>query len=433
MTSQGGFGVTELSHTRSDFPILERSLDGKPLIFLDSAASSQKPRQVVEAMSEYYYRHHANVHRGAYRLSREATDMFEAVRDRLAAFIGAGAADTLLFTRNTTEAINLAARCWGQANLKPGDEIIVTVAEHHANLVPWHLLAERTGAVVKGVQVDDDLRLDLDHYRELLSERTRLVAVAHMNNFTGLVNPVRQMSELAREHGAAVLVDGAQGAPHLPVDVDELGADFYTISGHKMCGPTGAGALWVRPERLAEMQVADGGGAMVADVHVDHSSYKRTAARFEPGTPAIAEVIGLGAAVDYLSGIGMDRIHDYDAQLTVYALEQLRDVEGIECYGPEGSDRGGIVSFNINGLHAHDVAAAFDEGGVAVRSGKHCCYPLLRRLDRDAAVRASFYFYNTRAEIDEFVTQLKSIRDRRDELEDGPAVRDCSALAPGLE
>lgn len=422
-------GTADLGYTRQDFPILSRSFGGKPLIFLDSAASSQKPRQVVEAMSEYYYLHHANVHRAAYGLSREATAMFESVRERLAAFLGASSPDSLIFTRNTTEAINLAARSWGLSNLNPGDEIIVTVAEHHANLVPWHLLARRTGAVVKGVRVDADLRLDLDHYRELLSDRTRLVAVAHMNNFSGALNPAAEMAALAHEQGALCLVDGAQGAPHLPVDVEAMGADFYTVSGHKMCGPTGAGALWVRPEVLQQMEVADGGGSIVTDVFVDSSSYKDSVARFEPGTPAIAEVIGLGAAVDYLQEIGMEKIHEYDAQLTAYALDRLRGLANVELYGPEGPDRGGIVSFNIDGVHAHDVAAAFDEGGVAVRSGKHCVYPLLRQLDRDAAVRASFYFYNTRAEVDEFVNQLTAIRDRRAELAGDPEVRDCSPLA----
>ncbi len=428
MNTAAPLQAASLAFTRQDFPILGRSMGDWPLIFLDSAASSQKPRQVVEAMSEYYYLHHANVHRGAYRLSREATAMFESVRERLAAFLGAPTADSVIFTRNTTEAINLAAKAWGLPNLEPGDEIIVTVAEHHANLVPWHLLAERTGAVVKGVRVDADLRLDLDHYRELLGNRTRLVAVAHMNNFSGVVNPVAEMARLAHEHGAVCMVDGAQGAPHLPVDVEALGADFYTVSGHKMCGPTGAGALWVRPEVLATMRVSEGGGSMVTDVFVDHSSYKESVARFEPGTPAIAEVIGLGAAVDYLAAIGMDRIHEFDLELTRYALDRIRDMEGIECYGPEGADRGGIVAFNVAGIHAHDVAAALDEGGVAVRSGKHCVYPLLRQLDRDAAVRASFYFYNTHEEVDEFVRQLAGVRDRRSELGGGADTRDCSAL-----
>lgn len=428
MNSTASAAADSLAWTRQDFPILDRRIGEHPLIFLDSAASSQKPRQVVEAMSNYYYRHHANVHRGAYRLSREATDMFESVRERLAGFLGASTPESTIFTRNTTEAINLAAQAWGLPHLQPGDEIIVTVAEHHANLVPWHLLAARTGAVVRGVRVDADLRLDLDHYRELLCDRTRLVAVAHMNNFSGLVNPVRQMADLAHEHGAVILVDGAQGAPHLPVDVTELDADFYTVSGHKMCGPTGAGALYVKPELLADMEVSMGGGSMVTDVFVDHSSYKDTLARFEPGTPAIAEVIGLGAALDYLQAIGMERVHEVDAALTRHALRQMRDMPGIECYGPEGEDRGGIISFNVTGLHAHDVAAALDQVGIAVRSGKHCVYPLLRQLDRDAAVRASFYFYNTEAEIDEFVRQLSLIRDRRDELAGGPEERDCSAL-----
>ncbi len=418
-----------LSEFRNDFPVLEREFGGRRLIFLDSAASSQKPRAVVDAMTDYYYRSHANVHRGAYGLSREATGLYEAARQSLADFLGAGSEKEIVFTRNTTEAINLVAHGWGRRHVRQGDEIIVSHAEHHANLVPWHMLAAATGAVVRAIPLDADLRLDLEAYAGLLGPRTRLVSVAHMGNVTGVTNPITQMAAMAHAAGALFLADGAQGAPHMPVDVRELGADFYTVSGHKMCGPTGAGALWGRPEVLESMDPFLGGGEMIREVYVDRSSFAGLPSRLEAGTPAIAEVIGLGVAARYLSEIGMQRIHDYDTQLTLQALAGLKDVPGVTLYGPEGEDRGGIVSFNLDGVHAHDVAAALDRRGIAVRSGKHCAQPLMRWIGIDACVRASFYFYNTPEEIDRFVEAVGEVRGELEPSADTGS-RDCSPLRP---
>jgi cysteine desulfurase/selenocysteine lyase len=403
--------ASDLAWTRADFPILNRTVHGKPLIFLDSAASSQKPRQVVEAMSDYYYHHHANVHRGAYLLSTEATGMYEAARRKVATFLNAPSADSVIFLRNTTEALNLVAWSWARANLQAGDEIIISVAEHHANLVPWHMLAAERGVVLRPVGLTPDHRFDLEAFRALLGKRTKLVSTFHMSNVLGTINPLREIAALTHEAGALLLADGAQAAPHLPVDVQELGVDFYAISGHKMCGPTGAGALWVREEVLQDMPPFLGGGEMISRVKIDGSSYAGIPDRFEAGTPAIAEAIGLGAAVDYLSSIGMQAIHEHDRHLLHYALGQLRPLEGITLHGPEGSDRGGIISFTVDGAHPHDVASALDAEGIAVRAGKHCAHPLLEALDVPASVRASFYFYNTEHEVDRFVEELVRIRD----------------------
>jgi cysteine desulfurase/selenocysteine lyase len=396
---------------RQDFPILQREVQGKPLVYLDNAASSQKPKQVVEALSEYYYRHHANVHRGAHTLSAEATTMYEDARKKVAAFLNAPTHESVVFTRNTTEALNLFARSWGEANLREGDEIIVSVAEHHANLVPWHLIAKRTGAVIKGVQLTAEHRLDLTHFESLLSPKTKLVAIAHMSNVLGVIHPIEKLAEAAHGVGALMVVDGAQAAPHVPVDVQALGADVYAISGHKMCGPTGAGVLWVREDVLREMPPFLGGGEMIRKVYVDESTYADIPMRFEAGTPNIAEAIALGAAVDYLQGIGMEAIFAHDRALLAYALEKLKGLEGITLYGPEGDDRGGIVPFNVEGIHPHDVASILDSEGIAVRAGHHCAQPLMRALGVQSTARASFYFYNTEEEVDRFVAALVKTRD----------------------
>jgi cysteine desulfurase/selenocysteine lyase len=403
--------AADLSWTRRDFPILNRQVNGKPLIFLDSAASSQKPRQMVEAMSDYYYNHHANVHRGAYLLSTEATGMYCAAREKVARFLNAPDSDSVVFVRNTTEAINLIAYSWGRANLQAGDEIIVSIAEHHANLVPWHQLAAERGVVLRAVPLTAEHRFDLAAFRELLSERTKLVSTFHMSNVLGTINPLSQIAALTHEAGALLLADGAQAAPHLPVDVQQLGVDFYAISGHKMCGPTGIGALWVRKEILQQMPPFLGGGEMIRKVSIDDSSFADIPARFEAGTPAIAEAIGLGAAVDYLTEIGMQRIAEHGRHLLHYTLDRLRPLEGITLYGPEGADRGGIISFNVEGAHPHDVASVLDSEGIAVRAGRHCAHPLLADLGVTASVRASFYFYNTESEVDRFVAELTRIRD----------------------
>lgn len=402
--------VLDVERVRRDFPILNREVNGHRLVYLDSGASSHKPRQVVQALVDYYYNHHSNVHRGAHQLSVEATSAYEAARAKVAAFIGAKAPGSLVFTRNATEAINLVAASWGRANLREGDEVVVSHAEHHANLVPWHFLARERGVVIRAVPLTPELRFDVAAYEAALSPRTRLVATYHMSNVTGAINPVAEIAALAHEHGALVLIDGAQGAPHLPLDVDSLGCDFYALSGHKMLGPTGIGALWARPELLAEMPPFLGGGEMISKVSVTESSYAAPPKRFEAGTPAIAEAIALGAAVDYLEAVGMEAVAAHDAELVRYALARLSGIAGVTVYGPHGEDRGGIVAFNLDGVHAHDVATALDAQGVAVRAGAHCAQPLMRYLDVTATVRASFYLYNTAGEIDALAAAIERTR-----------------------
>ncbi len=391
---------------KRDFPIFANN---PGLVFLDSAASSQKPRAVVEAMTRYYEHDHANVHRGAYELSMRATEAYERAREQLARFLGAEA-DEIVFVRNATEALNLVAYAWGLANLNQGDEILLTEMEHHANLVPWQLAAARTGAVIKAVPVTTEGRLDLDAFDLLLSERTRVFSLTQMSNVLGTVNPVAELAAVAREKGALVVVDGAQGAPHIPTRVRELNADFYALSGHKMLGPTGAGVLWGRREVLKDLPPFLGGGSMIDRVEIEHSSYAEPPQRFEAGTPAIAEAIGLGAAAEYLLELGMENVWQHDRQLLEYALERLDSVPDLRLYGPRGADRGGVIAFNLGSLHPHDLATALDERGVAVRTGHHCAQPLHRRLGVAATARASFYVYNTRDDVDRLVEALIEAR-----------------------
>lgn len=401
----------DVTKLRADFPILQRTVNGKPLIYFDNAASSQKPKQVVESIVNYYYQHHANVHRGAHTLSVEATDLYEAARLKLAKFLNAPDPNSVIFTRNTTEAMNLIAYSWGMSNLTANDEIIIDYAEHHANIIPWHFVAQKTGAVIKAIKLTKEQRLDLDHFESLLSNKTKVVSIAHMSNVLGVIHPIKQLANKAHEVGAIMIADGAQAAPHVPVDVQDLEVDFYTLSGHKMCGPTGAGALWGKAELLRSMPPFLGGGEMIRKVSIASSSYADIPNRFEAGTPNISEVIALGAAVDYLESIGMQAIMDHDQHLTRYALEKLKKLDGIELYGPEGSDRGGIIPFNITGVHPHDVATALDQEGIAVRAGHHCAQPLMKELGVQSTARASFYFYNTEAEVDSFVSALEKTRD----------------------
>jgi len=396
---------------RRDFPILARVVHGQPLAYLDSAASSQKPQQVIDALSEYYRNHHANVHRGAHTLSVEATDAYEGARSAVARFVGAPDARSVVFTRNATEAINLVAASWGRANLRDDDEIVLTVAEHHANLVPWHFLKRELGVVIRPVGLTPAGRVDVAAFQAALSERTKLVTTFHMSNVLGAINPVRRMADMAHAVGALVLVDGAQAAPHLPVDVTELGCDFYALSGHKMLGPTGIGALWARPEVLEAMPPFLGGGEMIRKVEVDDSTYADIPMRFEAGTPAIAEAVGMAAAIAYLERVGMDAVHAHDLELVRYALPRMRAIEGVTVYGPDGDDRGGIVAFNVDGVHPHDVATALDLEGIAVRAGHHCAQPLARALGVHATVRASFYLYTTFEEVDRLVAAVARTRE----------------------
>ncbi len=391
---------------KRDFPIFGHN---PGLVFLDSAASSQKPRAVIDALTHYYEHDHANVHRGAYALSQRATDAYEHARAQLAGFLDADP-DEVVFVRNATEALNLVAYAWGLEHLREGDEILLTEMEHHANLVPWQLVAARTGARLKAVPLTDGGRLDLDAFEALLTERTRVFSVTQMSNVLGTINPVAELAATARERGALVVVDGAQAAPHLPVRVRELNADFYALSGHKMLGPTGAGALWGRSEVLRDLPPFLGGGSMIEEVTIERSSYAPPPQRFEAGTPAIAEAVGLGAAAGYLMELGMDRIWAHDRALLEYALERLKEVPDLHLYGPEGPDRGGVVAFNLGSLHPHDLATALDDRGVAVRTGHHCAQPLHRRLGVAATARASFYVYNTTDDVDRLVEALLAAR-----------------------
>ncbi len=393
---------------RQDFPLLAQHPD---LVYLNSAATSQKPEVVIETVSRYYRELNASIHRGAYTLSVQASEAYENARRTLAGFIGADEHE-IIFVRNTTEALNLVAYAWGLNNLRAGDEILLTEMEHHANLVPWHLVCERTGAKIKAIPLGSDGRLDLNTLETLLTERVRLVSVTHISNVLGTVNPVAQIARAARAVGALVVVDGAQSAPHMPVDVQALGADFYAFSGHKMCGPTGVGVLWGRYEVLETLAPFLGGGSMIREVFVDRSTYAQPPQRLEAGTPAVAEAIGLAAAVEYLKKLGMDRVWQHELELTAYALKRLDDeLPEVRTFGPRDSDRAGVIPFVLGGIHAHDVATALDQYGIAVRAGHHCAQPLHRKLGVAATSRASFYVYTTHEDIDRFIEALKKVRD----------------------
>jgi cysteine desulfurase / selenocysteine lyase len=393
---------------RTDFPLLERTINGKRLVYLDSTATSLKPRVVLNAMRDYYERVGANVHRGVYTLSSEATDLYESARGSLARLLNAPQPESLIFTRNTTEAINLVAYAWGLEHLHTGDEIVVTELEHHSNLVPWQIVAGLCGATVKAVRITSDGRLDLEHYRDSLrSGCVRMVAVAHVSNAIGTIHPVAEIAAAAHEAGALCLVDGAQGAPHLPVDVQAIGADFYALSGHKMLGPTGSGALWGRLELLREMRPFLGGGEMIREVFEDHATYAEPPHRFEAGTPAIAEAIGLGVAADYLMNVGMPNVRAHEQTLTEYALKRFDDLEGVTTYGPRGEDRGGVIAFNVDGVHPHDVASFLDEDGICVRAGHHCAQPAMRALGVQSTARASFGLYTTLEDVDALLDSLE--------------------------
>ncbi len=396
---------------RADFPILNQDVNGKPLLYFDSAASSHKPMAVLEALQRYYLTDHSNVHRGAHTLSGRATDAYEAAREKVTAFVNAASFKEIVFTRNATEAINLVAYSWGMTELKAGDEIILTTMEHHSNLVPWHIVAERTGAVLKHVRVTAEGEFDLDHYRELLSEKTKLVSVVHVSNTLGTITPAKEVAELAHQQGSKVLLDACQSVPHMPIDVQDLDCDWLVASGHKMCGPTGIGFLYGKLDLLRSMPPFLGGGSMIQDVFLDHSTYADLPERFEAGTPAIAEAIALGAAIDYLNKIGMDRIHAYEQEMTAYLFEKLNAIEGLTIYGPQpkadGSGRASLAAFTVKGLHPNDLATILDQSGIAIRTGHHCTQPLHRELGISGTARASLYIYNTREEIDTFVAELK--------------------------
>ena len=410
MTVNASLTLFDIVTLRREFPILNQAVNGKTLAFLDSAASSQKPRRVIDCLEDYYQRYNANVHRGIYRLSEEATFAFERARGKVARFINARSQREIVFVRNTTEAINLVARSWGDANLREGDRILLSIMEHHSNLVPWQMLAQRTGAKLEFLPIDGEGRLALDNL-DVQLEGVRLVAITQQSNVLGTINPVAEIAQRAHAVGALVLVDGAQSVPHMPVDVQALDIDFLAFSGHKMCGPTGIGVLWGRRAILEQMPPFLGGGSMIKGVGLYESTYADIPARFEAGTPAIAEAIALGEAVDFLQEIGMDRIYAHERELLGYALERLTEVEGLRVYGPTTTEmRGGAVSFTLDGVHPHDVAAVLDGEGIAVRAGHHCAQPLHAHYDIPATTRASFYLYNIPEEIDRLVAALHKAR-----------------------
>ncbi|MEM8530297.1 MAG: cysteine desulfurase [Chloroflexota bacterium] len=408
MTTQAALSLFDVLSIRRDFPILQQEINGKPLAFLDSAASSQKPRQVIDCLEDYYRRYNANVHRGVYKLSEQATFAYERARGKVGRFINAYSHKEIIFTRNATEAINLVARSWGDANLREGDRILLSVMEHHANLIPWQMLAQRTGAQLDFVRVDGEGRLVMEDVDRLLTEQTKLVAITHQSNVLGTVNPIQELALRAHSFGAVIMVDAAQSVPHMPVDVQALNVDFLTFSGHKMCAPTGIGVLWGRRSLLEAMPPFLGGGSMIKMVDLHTTTYADVPARFEAGTPAIAEAIALGEAVDYLQRIGLDKIQQHEHELTAYALDRLSTIEGLTIYGPKTTEmRGGSISFTLDMVHPHDIAALLDSDGVAVRAGHHCCQPLHTLLDVPATARASFYLYNTQEEIDRLAIGLE--------------------------
>ena len=396
---------------RPDFPILDQQIHDKPLIYFDSAATSQKPRQVLDALLDYYQQDNANVHRGAHSLSNRATDAYEGARDKLARFINAASRDEIVFTRNASEAINLVAYSWGLANLNKGDEIILSVMEHHSNIVPWQIIAQKTGAVIKWIQLNESEALDIESYKALLSDKTKLVSVVHVSNTLGVINPVAEITGLAHQYGAKVLIDACQSVPHMTVDVQQINCDWLVASGHKMCAPTGIGFLYGKQAILEAMPPFMGGGEMISEVYFDHSTYNELPHKFEAGTPAIGEAIALGAAIDYLSNIGMDNIHAYEAQLTAYLFKKLETIPNLRIYGAkpdkDGEGRAALAAFNIPEIHASDLATLLDHEGIAIRSGHHCTQPLHRLFDASGSARASLYFYNTRDEIDRFIAALQ--------------------------
>ncbi len=394
---------------RRDFPILAREVYGKPLVYLDNGASAQKPQAVLDAIAHTYGAEYANVHRGLHFLSNAATDAYEKARETVRGFVNAASVDEIVFTKNATEAINTIAYGWGMPHIGEGDEIVLSIMEHHSNIVPWHFIRERQGAKLVWAPVDEEGVFHLDAFEKCLTERTKLIAITHMSNVLGTVVPIREICRIARERGIKVLVDGSQAAVHMPVDVQELGCDFYVFTGHKLYGPSGIGVLYGRMEALEATIPFQGGGEMIEDVAMEGVTYNHPPHRFEAGTPPIAQAIGLGAAIDYVESIGRARIAAYEAELRDYAQERLRGVNALRILG-NAPDKGAIISFELAGIHAHDVSMVIDRAGVAVRAGTHCAQPLLKRFSVTSTCRASFGLYNTRAEVDALVEALEKAR-----------------------
>jgi cysteine desulfurase/selenocysteine lyase len=404
--------MLNVNEVRKEFPIFQREIKpGIPLVYLDSTATSQKPLAVIEAMDSYYRRSNANIHRGVHTLAEEATSMYEQARVKIARFINAPSAHQIIYTRNTTESINLVAYSWARANLKAGDLVILTEMEHHSNLVPWHILQAERGIELDFIPVTEDGLLDLDAYKSLLSRSPKLISFAHMSNVLGTINPAAEIIRLAHEAGAITLVDAAQSVPHLKVDVQSLDADFLAFSAHKMCGPTGIGILYGKMELLEAMPPFLGGGDMIKEVKLRSYRPNTLPYKFEAGTPAIAEAVGFGAAVDYLSSLGMDAITTHEHEITEYALERLEEVPGVKLFGPGADQKGGVAAFTLDGVHPHDVAQILDEDGIAVRAGHHCAQPLHEKFGLPATSRASFYLYNTREEVDLLVNGIYKVKE----------------------
>lgn len=400
----------DVKKIREDFPILEREINGKRLVYFDNAATTQKPQAVIDSLVDYYQNYNANVHRGVHSLSMEATDKYEEAREKVAAFINAESSDCLIWTRNSSESLNLVAYTWGEKNIEEGDEIVLTPMEHHSNLVPWQEIARRKGAKIRFIPITSDGLLDLTEIEKIINDRTVLVSVVHMSNALGTINPVKQIATIAHSRGAKVLIDGAQSVPHIPTDVQDYDCDFLVFSGHKMLGPTGIGCLYAKKEILETMEPFMTGGEMVLEVTYEKASWADLPMKFEAGTPNIADAIGLGAAIDYLNELGMDNIYSHENELTFHAMCKFFELqsEGVELFGPRDENlKGGVFSFNVPDVHPHDLGTVLDNMGIAVRTGHHCAMPLVKSLGVAATARASFYLYNTTDEIDVFVDALR--------------------------
>ncbi|AMK73685.1 MULTISPECIES: cysteine desulfurase SufS [Bacillus] len=398
-----------ITDIREQFPILHQQVNGHDLVYLDSAATSQKPRAVIETLDKYYNQYNSNVHRGVHTLGTRATDGYEGAREKVRKFINAKSMAEIIFTKGTTTSLNMVALSYARANLKPGDEVVITYMEHHANIIPWQQAVKATGATLKYIPLQEDGTISLEDVRETVTSNTKIVAVSHVSNVLGTVNPIKEMAKIAHDNGAVIVVDGAQSTPHMKIDVQDLDCDFFALSSHKMCGPTGVGVLYGKKALLENMEPAEFGGEMIDFVGLYESTWKELPWKFEAGTPIIAGAIGLGAAIDFLEAIGLDEISRHEHKLAAYALERFRQLDGVTVYGPE--ERAGLVTFNLDDVHPHDVATVLDAEGIAVRAGHHCAQPLMKWLDVTATARASFYLYNTEEEIDKLVEALQKTKE----------------------
>ncbi|ABV63579.1 MULTISPECIES: cysteine desulfurase [Bacillus] len=398
-----------IKDVREQFPILHQQVNGHDLVYLDSAATSQKPRVVIDAMNEYYRSYNSNVHRGVHTLGTRATDAYEGAREKVRAFIRASSVQEIIFTRGTTTALNTVAISYARANLKEGDEIVITHMEHHANIIPWQQAAKATGATLKYIPLQEDGTLSLEDVKQTITHQTKIVAVTHVSNVLGTINPIKDIAKIAHDHGAILVVDGAQSTPHMQIDVQDLDCDFFAFSGHKMCGPTGIGVLYGKKDLLNNMEPAEFGGEMIDFVDLYDSTWKELPWKFEAGTPIIAGAVGLGKAIDFLNDIGMEEVSRYEHQLATYALERFKELDGATVYGPQ--HRAGLVTFNLDDVHPHDASTVLDTEGVAIRAGHHCAQPLMKWLGVSATARASFYLYNTEEEIDKLIAALRKTKE----------------------